>query len=66
MRAEKPQFIWCAWEQFEPNGQMLRLLTEPKTLYVFEDLVAYHFWFADSTETIQNFQDRKMLTECLR
>ena len=41
-RRVEPQ-IWCAWEQLasriEQNGQ-------PQKLYVFEDLVAYHFWFA--------------------
>jgi len=46
MRAE-PKYIWCAWEnlalslrQTHPNSN------EPTKIYVFEDLVAYHFWFA--------------------
>ncbi len=39
----KQTFIWCAWENFAaeiPNNQ-------PTKIYVFEDLVAYHFWFAE-------------------
>ena len=46
-----PQYIWCAWENLAaelPNN-------EPAKIYVFEDLVAYHFWFAlrDSDRSIQ-------------
>jgi uncharacterized membrane protein len=37
-----PNFIWCAWENLALN---LRAEKGAK-LYVFEDLVAYHFWFA--------------------
>ncbi len=37
----KELFIWCAWEkmakQIEPNAK----------IYAFEDLVAYHLWFAN-------------------
>ena len=50
MRTEKPQFIWCAWKELAkqiPSDQ-------PQTVYVFEDLVAYHFWFA--TRNNGNFQ----------
>ena len=41
-KAESAPQIWCAWE---------RLATEiptdsPQTIYVFEDLIAYHLWFA--------------------
>jgi len=42
-RAE-PKYIWCAWENLAlslPQNQ-----SEPTKIYVFEDLVAYHFWFA--------------------
>lgn len=41
-KAESTPQIWCAWEQLAhklPAGR-------PQTIYVFEDLVAYHFWFA--------------------
>ena len=44
---DTPKYIWCAWEnlavqllQTHGNG------SEPTKIYVFEDLVAYHFWFA--------------------
>jgi len=41
-RPVQPQ-VWCSWEQLAPrieqNGQ-------PQKLYVFEDLIAYQFWFA--------------------
>lgn len=39
----KQEFIWCAWENLStviPNNQ-------PEKIYVFEDLVSYHFWFAE-------------------
>ena len=49
-RAEKPQFIWCAWEQLAEK----MAADQPQTIYVFEDLVAYHFWFA--TRNKQNIQ----------
>lgn len=38
----QPKYVWCAWEELAPaivGGS-------PQKLYVFEDLVAYHFWFA--------------------
>jgi len=38
----KQQFIWCAWENLAQNINK----NEPHIIYVFEDLVAYHFWFA--------------------
>jgi len=41
-RPVEPQ-IWCAWEQL---AQRIEEDSEPKKLYVFEDLNAYHFWFA--------------------
>lgn len=44
VEARRPaqNFIWCAWENLArdiPNEQ-------PTKIYVFEDLIAYHFWFA--------------------
>lgn len=42
-----PQFIWCAWG---PLAQQAARADEssarPTSLYAFEDLVAYHLWFA--------------------
>ncbi|MCY7347497.1 MAG: glycosyltransferase family 39 protein, partial [Pyrinomonadaceae bacterium] len=40
-RAE-PKYIWCAWENLARNLDE----KQPAKIYVFEDLVAYHFWFA--------------------
>jgi uncharacterized membrane protein len=40
-RSEQPKFIWCAWEDLGDDLPTNR----PQTVYVFEDLVAYHFWF---------------------
>ncbi len=47
-----PKYIWCAWENLAvhlPRTQNDLQQTdsgEPTKIYVFEDLVAYHFWFA--------------------
>lgn len=40
----KPQtkFIWCAWENLAQNLDK----NKADKIYVFEDLTAYHFWFA--------------------
>jgi len=47
----KPKYIWCAWENLAQNLDA----NQPAKLYVFEDLVAYHFWFAlrDSDKRFQ-------------
>ncbi len=45
-RAE-PRYIWCAWENLARSLRQTQSdLNEPTKIYVFEDLVAYHFWFA--------------------
>jgi uncharacterized membrane protein len=53
----EPKYIWCAWEnlalglrQSQPNS------SEPTKIYVFEDLVAYHFWFTLRRESDAQFQ----------
>ena len=40
-------YTWCSWEQLATEWQ-LKPFVEPGStkLYVLEDLVAYHFWFA--------------------
>lgn len=57
----KPKYIWCAWENLalslpltQSDSQKINF-SEPTKIYVFEDLVAYHFWFAlrDSSENFQ-------------
>ena len=39
---EQPKFIWCAWEELARDIPA----DQPQPVYVFEDLVAYHLWFA--------------------
>ncbi len=42
-----PKYIWCAWENLALSlSRTKRDSSEPTKIYVFEDLVAYHFWFA--------------------
>lgn len=36
------KFIWCGWEDLAQNLDQ----TGDTKIYVFEDLVAYHFWYA--------------------
>lgn len=46
-RSPSPSQIWCAWNVFA--GQWQESTTadpDPKRIYVFEDLIAYHYWFA--------------------
>lgn len=37
-----PQTSWCAWQPFAVQAAT----EKPAKIYVFEDLIAYHFWFA--------------------
>jgi uncharacterized membrane protein len=42
-----PVFIWCRWEQLAPQlMQIKQESAKPVSVYAFEDLVAYHLWFA--------------------
>lgn len=41
------QFIWCGWEVLAQKIDS----GKPQKIYVFEDLVAYHFWFALRSES---------------
>ncbi len=66
-RAE-PKYIWCAWENLALNLRQTQLnSSEPTKIYVFEDLVAYHFWFAlrdsDARFEIVKINDIEGLTE---
>lgn len=38
----EPKFIWCAWEELARNLDT----NQAQKIYVFEDLTAYHLWFA--------------------
>ncbi len=46
-QAMRPQtnYIWCAWENLAQSLDKSDQ-DQPAKIYVFEDLVAYHFWFA--------------------
>lgn len=39
-------FIWCAWEQLARQVAQQPVSTAPVKIYAFEDLIAYHLWFA--------------------
>jgi hypothetical protein len=39
----KPDFVWCAWNDV---AESFRTEDGPDQVVVFEDLVAYHIWFA--------------------
>ena len=42
LKTAQPKYIWCAWEDLARNLDA----NQPQKIYVFEDLTAYHFWFA--------------------
>jgi hypothetical protein len=45
----EPKYIWCAWENLTNHLYESTLHGEDAVnirLYTYEDLVAYHFWFA--------------------
>ena len=42
MRAS-PRYVWCAWNDVAAE---IRIKGEPVNIYSFENLVAYHLWFA--------------------
>ena len=44
MRREPPQYVWCAWN--EVAADIASSEEQPTTVYAFENLVAYHLWFA--------------------
>lgn len=54
-QAEQSRFIWCAWEKLANEWIATpHYSPEPKQLYVFEDMVAYHFWFG--TREMKNYR----------
>ncbi len=46
LRRERAQYSWCAWEEFAKDLKTESQNASQTDLYVFEDLVAYHFWYA--------------------
>lgn len=55
--ATPPLYIWCAWE---PLAQQATLTQSQNTaevrVYAFEDLVAYHLWFAFDSSRHKQFK----------
>lgn len=42
LKTEQPKFIWCGWEVLAQNIDT----SQGQKIYVFDDLTAYHLWFA--------------------
>lgn len=40
------QFVWCAWGELAASAAREERQDGPFNVYAFEDLVAYHLWFA--------------------
>jgi len=62
----EPKYIWCAWENLALSLNETGRVSAK--IYVFEDLVAYHFWFAlqrgrDAKFQIVKINDIEGLTE---
>jgi uncharacterized membrane protein len=54
--SRQPQFIWCTWEPLARQVAAENLhAAKPVQIYAYEDLVAYHLWFALSADQ-QNFK----------
>jgi uncharacterized membrane protein len=41
-----PRFIWCAWSPLVQQASQIDNRSQPPAIYAFEDLIAYHLWFA--------------------
>lgn len=55
--ARPPVFIWCAWEPLARNVEASAAQPAPEVrVYAFEDLVAYHLWFAFDSSQRKQFQ----------
>ena len=55
IRTESPKQIWCAWESLADDWTAAsKEDPQPERLYVFEDLAAYHYWFAVRRNPGQN------------
>lgn len=51
---QPPKYIWCAWENLASS--LPRTESPTTKIYTFEDLVAYHFWFALRRDSDRKFQ----------
>lgn len=55
--ARPPVYIWCAWEMLARRLETNAPQSAPEVrVYAFEDLVAYHLWFASSSSPGKQFQ----------
>jgi uncharacterized membrane protein len=55
--ARPPVYIWCAWEPLAAQVQIREQQTkEDVRVYAFEDLVAYHLWFAFNSSQRSQFK----------
>lgn len=53
-----PNFIWCTWEQLADTTHAAANVQDTHVpIYVFEDLVAYHFWFRLRESTVRVVRD---------
>jgi uncharacterized membrane protein len=64
----EPKYIWCAWENLASYLYESTLHGEDADniqLYTYEDLTAYHFWFAlrDSDRGFQIFKVKDVMPE---
>lgn len=41
-----PNYVWCAWNPLARQLMSTKSPQQPVAVYAFEDLVAYHLWFA--------------------
>ncbi|MDQ1638890.1 MAG: mannosyltransferase [Pyrinomonadaceae bacterium] len=55
--ARPPVFIWCAWEPLARNVEASAAQAAQEVrVYAFEDLVAYHLWFAFDSSQLKQFK----------
>ncbi|MEO6050729.1 MAG: hypothetical protein ABIP78_05280, partial [Pyrinomonadaceae bacterium] len=43
---EKPDYVWCSWNDAASEFAASRNIESGEKLYAFEELTAYHLWFA--------------------
>ncbi|MEK6279236.1 MAG: hypothetical protein AABN95_02680 [Acidobacteriota bacterium] len=57
MFSRPTNFIWCRWEQLADQMAAAESNTaEPVHVYAYEDLVAYHLWFALNSKSNPRFK----------
>ena len=52
----KPNYVWCAWEQLGQQFKQQPSADKVTKIYAFEELVAYHLWFALNANPKSNFR----------